>query len=267
MAYVFVASTGRCGTKFMSAVWRYFTEYPSLHEPVPFCVGQTMREVNNECGINSTTKEELRTKLDQIRTDSKNGKYFESNQAFIKTYVHLIAYEKDFRPLYVIYLHRNPIEVAMSYCKKNPKADLSWHLQPQWQKNILRAQKGLSHHEISIWQWYEIRARFLLWKDKFDKSYDFDFRKISDIDEYRKLFSHLEIEHKLPEKFPPDFFHPRKTMNQIEMSEEKVFKTMMETWDVRGVDTTKSAQDNFFALVKRRIEQQQLLKGDNNEAQ
>lgn len=256
MPYIFVASAGRCGTKFMSTIWKRFTGYPSFHEPIPFCTGQTLREVNNECGINSDTKRELKTKLEQISIEAKKGNYFEANQMFIKSYVHLVAYKKEFRPLYVIYLHRNPIEVVMSYYKKTPERDLSWFLQPQWQRNIMRTRKGLSFYEIAFWQWYEIRARFFLWKDKFDKTYDFDFLKISDPEEYRRMFSHFGIEHNLPEKFPEDLFTP-KNKNALEKDPVDVFNWLIEDWDLRGKETTKSAQDQFFFLMERRIQELQ----------
>jgi len=268
MAFIFVASTGRCGTKFLTAVWKYFTKYPSFHEPVPYCAGQTLREVNNECGMNKSSREELRTKLLQISGDAKEGNYFESNQMFIKSYLHLVVYKKEFRPLYVIYLHRNPIEVTMSYFKKTfPSHDMSWHLQPQWQKNLMRGRKGLGFHEISLWQCFEIRERFLLWKDKFDKTYDFDFRKISDPEEYRKMFAHFEIEHELPQKFPDNFFHPRKTMNAIQEDPAITFKRIIEDWGARGQDPTKSAQDHFFESKEQQIRELQQKKGEkNNEA-
>lgn len=267
MAYVFIASTGRCGTKFIFNVWKYFTEYPSFHEPVPHCAGQTLREVNNECGMNKTSREELRTKLTQISGDAKEGNYFESNQMFIKSYLHLVTYKKEFRPLYVIYINRNPIEVAMSYFKKTPKHDMSWHLQPQWQKNIMRGRKGLSFHEISLWQCLEIRERFLLWKEKFDKTYELDFRKISDPEEHKKIFAHFEIKNTIPGSFPEDFFHPQKVLNAIPEDPRETLKRILVDWDARGQDLTKSAQDHFFDRKEEQIRELEKKKGEEkNEA-
>lgn len=256
MAFVFVASTGRCGTKFLSGVWQMYTEYPSFHEPIPYCAGQTLREVNNECGLNSDTRKELKTKIFQILNDQRDGNYFESNQMFMKSYVSRVVYDKRLRPLYVIYLHREPVGVLASHFKKLPNKELSWSLQPQWQKNILRAHKGMSFLEIIYWNWLEIRERFLLWKDKFDKTYDLDFSRLNDPKEHEQIFHHFDIEHKdLPEEFPQELYHPKHSLNALPASESLILKQMRGEWDIRGMDVTRGAQEHFFELVDKRIEE------------
>lgn len=256
MAFIFVASTGRCGTKFLSVVWKEYTEYPSLHEPVPFCAGQTLREVNNECGINSDTHRELKTKILQILEDQQNGNYFESNQMFIKSYVSRVVYDKRFRPLFVIYLYRDPVSMVMSYYKKIPGKDLSWSLQPQWQKSLMKGHKGMSFMDIQLWNHFEIRERFLTWRDKFDKAYELDFKKLNDPREHARIFDHFEVSHRaLPKIFPEGFYHLQKSLNAIPRNELEVLQEMRESWDERGQDTTQSAQQHFFELVDKRIEE------------
>lgn len=258
MAFVFVASTGRCGTKFLFKVWETYTDYPCFHEPVPYCAGQTLREVNNECGINSDTRKELKTKILQVLSDSKDGNYFESNQMFIKSYLSQFVYDKRFRSLCVIYLHRDPLSVAMSYFKHLPDRDMSWHLQPQWQKNILRGRKGLGFIDITLWNCLEIRERFLLWKDKFDKTYDLDFELINDPREHAKIFDHFEIKHKeMPSGFPRDLYHPKHSLNAIPADESEILKKMRLNWSKPGKDVTKSAQEHFFGLIEKRISELQ----------
>lgn len=256
MAYIFVASSGRCGTKFMFRIFESYTEYPSFHEPVPYCVGQTLREVNNQCGVNSTTKKEIEAKILQIEADSKEGRYFESNQMFIKSYLHLITYNKKFRPLYVIYLERDPLTYLLSYGKKVRNFDSSWLLKPQWQNNILRTRKGLSFFEIVLWNWYEVRARFFLWKEKFDKTYEFNFSDLNDPQEFKKLFNHFGIESiHLPKKFPDKFYHHKYSLNSIDEDPAISLKRIIDNWNVRAVDTTVSAQENFFRLVDQKLEE------------
>jgi len=118
MAFIFCVSTGCCGTELLTDVFVTFTEYPSFHEPEPRCAEQVMREVNNKCGINKTTKEILNQKMEQIQDDSQNGNYFESNQMFIKSYVERVIYKERFRPLYMIYIERNPLDILISYVGK-----------------------------------------------------------------------------------------------------------------------------------------------------
>lgn len=249
MAKIFVASTGRCGTLFMTEIFKLYTEYPSFHEARPLCIDQTLREVNNKAGMTKESKIELNEKMNQISKDSENGNYFESCHLFIKSYVHLVAYRKDFQPIFIIYLHRNPIDVLLSYLKKTPELDLGWHLQPHWQNCLLRAPKGLSFCEIVLWEWHEVRARYLIWKDKFVKTWDFNFLDINNTAAWKTMFNHFDIEHKsLPEIFPADL-----KKNEHKMDLDKAIQIMYAKWNQKGADKTISAQDHFFESVEKRI--------------
>lgn len=252
MAKIFVASTGRCGTLFCTEIFKNYTDYPAFHEADPNCKGQTLREVNNKSGITEKTKLELQTKIARIIENSDSeGRYFESSHTFIKAFVQQIVYRKDFHPLYVIYLHRNPLEVLLSYAVKCKSYELDWFLHPHWQNNITRCTRGLSFYEIVLWQINEVRERFLLWKDKFDKIFDLNFKDINDPKIWKILFDHFEINHKaLPEVFPADL-----KKNEIKYNEAEIFQKIKLNWNQRGKDITVSAQEHFFKLKEQEIAQ------------
>lgn len=252
MAKIFIASTGRCGTLFCTEIFKTYTDYPAFHEADPTCTGQTLREINNKAGMTKKTRIELQTKLDQIiKNSDPEGRYFESTQMFIKVFVQQVIYRKDFHPLYVIYLHRNPLEVLLSYAVKCKDYELDWFLQPHWQNNLTRCTKGLSFYEIVLWQINEVRERFLLWKDKFDKSFDLNFQDINDPKIWKILFDHFGINHSpLPETFPPDLKKNSNPHNEAEILQE-----IKLNWNQRGRDLTVSAQEHFFRLKEQQIAQ------------
>ena len=53
---IFVASTGRCGTYFMTKVFQQFTNIPSYHEGTPQCINTVLEEVNNRLPSPATKK-------------------------------------------------------------------------------------------------------------------------------------------------------------------------------------------------------------------
>ena len=133
---IFVASTGRCGTKFMAEVFGALTGFPSYHEAAPLCIGRTLEETNTRAEYSKETKEELTKKVEQVKSCSVNGDYFESSQMFIKSYSELMLLA--FKRISVIYIERNPIDVALSYAEKCPAGEADWHLRSHWSKNLLQ---------------------------------------------------------------------------------------------------------------------------------
>jgi len=245
MAYIFCASTGNCGTEVLTRVFETFTDYPSFHEPGPCCAEQVMREVNNKCGINKTTREILNQKMDQILNDSHDGNYFESNSIFIKSYVERVIYKEKFRPLYMIYIERNPVDVLLSYVRKYPYFDLNQTIAPHWGNNQIQLHKGLSAPEQILHNWFEIRQRYYLYKQKADKSFEIDFNKIGDPKEIKKMFDYFGIEHKkLPEE----------TLMDYHLSQEKAASLyfLLTNWKHKGTRKSVSASEGFFRRIEER---------------
>lgn len=249
---IFVASTGRCGTYFMSEIFRKLTKIPSFHEPQPWCADQTLKEVNNGKGFLSyKTIEELNEKTTQIKADSENGWYFESNQMFIKSYIRPML-ENFAGEIGCIYLHRNPIETTISYAKKSPNRNGAWRLKSHWKNNILRTTEPLPYHENNLWECFEIRERFLKYRQKFTKVFDFDFNDLNKVHVWKLLFNQFEIQHK------PFTELPKVGRNEIIGDSTAILQQIMETWDApikepRKIDREYYRKERFIEVAKRTI--------------
>lgn len=236
---IFVASTGRCGTYFMSEIFQKLTSIPSFHEPQPWCAGQTLEEVNNSIGFLSyKTIEELNEKITQVKADTRDGWYFESNQIFIKSYIRPML-ENFAGEIGCIYLHRNPIETIISYQKKNPRRDGAWKLRSHWKKNILRTEEILSFHENNLWQCLEIRERFLKYRQRFTKVFDFDFKDLNKAHVWKLLFNQFGIQHM------PFTEIPMAGKNEIIADKNTILEKIIETWDSPIEKPTRPDQEGY----------------------
>jgi len=223
-----------------------------------------MREINNKCGINKTTREILNQKMEQILNDSHNGNYFESNQMFIKSYVERVIYKEKFRPLFMIYIERNMIDMLISFVGKLSDFDLSWILAPHWGNNQVQLHKGLSAPEQILYNWFEVRQRYYLYKQKADKSFELDFEKIGDPKEIEKMFNYFGIKHKeLPKRFSLDRKNRNATAPAARLGHFKsnhslspgkiiLLNYLLENWKHKGSRTTMSAQDHFLGRIEKR---------------
>lgn len=229
----------------MSEVFRKLTAFPSFHEPMPRGDGETLRYVNNDLWpFSRQVEQELTNKVKQIRSDSQDGNYFESSQMFIKSFKDIVWF--NFDDVYVIYLYRNPIEVTMSYYKKKLSQEKqwnNWHLQSHWKNNILKTRGKLSFYENCYWECMEIRERFLriYWELPKEKTFEFDFRKLNDVSEWKKLFKQFGIKHKPFDRLP------LVSKNEIHGDKLRTLNGLLSKWDEPGVwDDEK--QDNFDKL-------------------
>jgi hypothetical protein len=189
---IFVCSTGRCGTAFFKGVFERSTPIPSFHEPFPRGIGRVCEEVNNYEYLSYEVEQVLRAKVRFIRLNQKDGWYFESSQMFIKTFVWEIL--ESFDDVACIFLFRNPLEVLLSYqATQGEGKPIDWFLKAEWRRNILRMEGITSWAETILWNWFEVKARFFHFREKFKKSYVFNFKKINDPLEWRRLFEYFEI--------------------------------------------------------------------------
>ncbi len=228
---IFVCNSGRCGSFFMSEIFRKLTAFPSFHEPMPRCDGETLRAANNKEELSEYVMDEFSAKRVQIGRDSRDGNYFESSQMFIKSFDE-VAFN-FFDDVYVIYLYRNPIEVALSWCKKRSTQEPpynSWHLQSHWDNNILKTRGKLSYYQNCLWECLEIRERFLrlYWDMPPSRTFEFDFKKLNNVREWKELFRQFEIKHKSFDTLP------KVAKNAIPEDRQKTFDRMMADWDEPG---------------------------------
>ena len=91
---IFTANSGRCGSLFVSGIFNSLTYIPSFHEPVPFCIGNVVKEVNMCVDKHSEDVNIcIDSKMRQIEIDTIDGDYMESNQMFIKSYVDTVVFK------------------------------------------------------------------------------------------------------------------------------------------------------------------------------
>jgi len=228
---IFVASTGRCGTRFMTDVFSLMTDIPSFHENAPYCIGQTSKDINN-FSMSSESRKIIEEKIAKV--ECYQDGYFEANNMFIKSFGW--EFIDRFDDLYVIYLHRNPLDTFLSHAERGWKLGWDWLLQPHWKRNYLRCEEGMTYLEAIMWNWYEVRERFFQLKSVFAKTYDFDFRRIEDIDEYRKMFNHFGIEYKDIDELPPLRKNENKAGAPVSDRYLEIISDLNKKWDAQGIE-------------------------------
>lgn len=205
---IFVASTGRCGTRHIAEVFGALTGIPSFHEPLPWLIGPTCEAVNNRpirdyFVYPQPIFERLRAKLVEVEKYSLDGWYFESSQIFVKSFADF-ALESWSGEVACIYLYRNPTGVLRSYRNKFAgklyKPD--WFLRPHWSSNVLKSAEDKSFDETVLWQCLEIRERYLRLRKKFAAVYEMDFDNLGSVWEWKRMFSALGVRH-LPFEMMP----------------------------------------------------------------
>ena len=190
--HIFVASSGRCGTKYLSEVFNALTDVPAFHEPLPYFTSEVLEDINDADALPVRAQKQLAEKVSLVRLRTKNGFYMESNQQFIKAYAKTVL--NNFDDVGCIYLWRNPIDVAVSYAGKCRNFENDWFLQPHWKQNILRSTHPMSFYEAIIWQWYEVRERYYKLKPKFKKTFELPFTELNSLITLCKMFKHFGIE-------------------------------------------------------------------------
>lgn len=230
MKKIFVAHTGRTGSKFMASVFGLLTDVSSFHEVSPYCIGQTSKEINNDC-ISERTQKVIDEKISNINAYDN---YFEANNMFIKSFVWPLLNVLD--DMYVIYLHRNPHDTFLSLAERCWRMGWDWLLQPHWKKNFFRTEQEMNFLEAVDWNWHEVRERFLRLKGLFKKTYDFDFRKINDLEEYYKLFKHFGIKHKKIKELPS--FDRNENVSGLPVTERylDIIDDLNKKWDEPGIE-------------------------------
>lgn len=239
---IFTATTGWSGSLYVSEVFRTMTDYPSFHEPMPWCIGKTLEQVNtqNGHGLDAEVAKELDRKVAEVRKCEVEGRYFESNQMFIKVYAERIL--DEFTNVGCLYLWRNPVEVLLSHHKKCSEQEDDWILQGHWTKNLLRTERPMSFYENVLWQWFEVRERFLKLRRRFRKTYVMDFTRLNDVNEWDRVFAHFGVTRR------PGSQLPSLKRNNIEGDAAETMDSMFKVWSRPGKSETKKYKAKMIEL-------------------
>lgn len=254
---IFVASTGRSGTYFMTKVFEQYTDIPSYHEGTPKCINTVLKEVNT-FNLSKETKEVLKEKIKRITACSKNGAYFESNHMFIKSFYQTVLdnFQSD---VYCIYLHRNIQDVLISFTQMDNHLQLDdWFLKSNWGNNCFQTIEPLSGYQNIVWNWFEVRERFYSLGSRFAKVWDFPFTKLNSVAEWKKMFAHFGIKAKdgfsSLKAFPKDL-----GKNQLIADSKKPVEDMLQrvrdNWDY--INTKGWAFPTDYSELMRERKQQE----------
>jgi len=252
---IFTASTGRCGTLFASEVFRTLTAVPSYHEPQPWCVDQTLEDINNKNILSRYSQIELDDKIQQIRDSVYKGWYFESSQMFIKSYYMQVL--ENFDNIGCLYIERNPTDVLKSYAKKCRHRDGGWFLRSNWRANELRMSEELPFYDNVLWQWLEVKERYIKIKRYFNKTYELDFRNINNPDEWRRIFKAFSVPHREFKNLPKNL---RK--NQSNISDEVIMKKIINDKNKPIADI--KTKDREHIRRERLIEDAKIMLANNS---
>jgi len=196
--YIFVASPGRSGTKYLSEIFKKYTNLNAYHGGEPI-----IRDIIDKKHYKNNNVEVIDERLALIiKLNNNNTGYFESNQIFIHYLLKYIIQNTLLKPLYVINLIRNPIEVSISYTNRNSYPSNNKCLWRQPLDSSSRILKVENHIRLSVFQenlidWIDTQMKFEKYKDKFDKYYEFNFKDLNNKKEIIKLFNYFNIKHKI----------------------------------------------------------------------
>ena len=202
---IFVASTGRCGTRFMTWVFRHYTTVSAFHEPDPKLF-LTDAEGLNAGAIGRDTSQRILRKFRWIETMAKNGDYFESSNMFIKSWADAAAARWE-GEIGIVYLRRDLAGYLASFTRRGKRGkkgrfESAFLLDPTAPGNRMPGFEGMSYYEIVAWNYFEAQARFLEMKKTGIPTFELEFKDINSIPIWKELFSTFGIEHRLPPKFP-----------------------------------------------------------------
>ena len=232
---IFIASTGRCGTRFFWDMFRKFTKIPSFHEQKPKCVNVVSYEMNNlpQKKWSPHTKKVFETKIRNIsKTAEKTGTYMDSSHMFIKSFgPHIFDLFDDIR---VIYLWRDlpSLLASYSYRAKRNVWPLDFQLRPEWKNNILKIKDGnsIGFYPTVAFNYFEVLARFKAWEHRFSKTYEFPFRDLNNPERWRDMMERLEIDAAPIKHIPQDADHHQSIFS--ENSRTKAIEHVSQNWDL-----------------------------------
>lgn len=167
-AFIFVATTGRSGSKSLTKILEAADDVVSFHEPYPIMYSDYPEGADKKSYFNRLFH---KRKIINIMREAAGHRYYaETNHQFIKNYfIQSAAYFG--RKLRIIHMYRDPVEVASSLHSintipgKTPPGKL-YTLDPADDDNLIQVDDLLTGnpdfaHDFfrCLWYWYEIEAR------------------------------------------------------------------------------------------------------------
>lgn len=189
---IFVASSGRCGTGFLSGAFRQCTNISSFHEQDPVLVGDLLNQANKS-GIES---EELKHKAKKIR--EQYSFYIDTAHQFMRGFYKYALEEMP--KLKVIKLARNPLEVGRSCLNRGDiPGKTKWLGKYNDEDNLIKLEEDvwnkLTDFQKILLDWIEHEYRFEKVKESFDQVVYIRFEELKNFPEVtlESLFIELGI--------------------------------------------------------------------------
>jgi len=203
--YLFVASTGRCGTESLMRILAVLDDTVALHEPYP--------PMRNTCPPDQTRAGYFHHRFDIMksiyvrRAAMRHRHYVETNHQFIKSFADDAAEEFGDK-LKVIHLRRAPVSTALSFYRLDsiPGRSLRgnlWLLDPADPENLiplsdLLAPGGRLDHDFyrCLWYCYEVEARVRLFRVRHPEltMVELQTKDLNDLGKLMAMFGELGID-------------------------------------------------------------------------
>jgi len=175
-AYIFVAATGRCGSKSLTAILNAADNAATFHESYPIMYSDYPEGADKKAYFDRIF---YRSKIINIKRDAAGHRYYaDTNHQFVKNYfTQSVDYFGD--KLRVIHLFRDPVKTALSHYSigtipgKTSTGKL-YNLDPAHDDNLIQINDLLTGDETfahdfyrCLWYWYETEARVKKYKAEF----------------------------------------------------------------------------------------------------
>lgn len=194
--YIFVCSPGRSGTKYLSEIFKNNTNLNAYHG------GEIeLREVIDKGYYKTNNKKYVLHRLNMIKNINKNKKGFvETSQIFIHYLANGIIDNKLMRPLYVINLIRNPMEVAVSYenRKSYPSDNKNlWRLPLNHSNRLLKVDdnKKFTIFQENLIDLIDTQMKFEKYKNSFDKYYELKFEDLNNKEKIKEVMHYFGVKY------------------------------------------------------------------------
>jgi len=174
--FVFVATTGRSGTKTLTRICRRVPGCRAFHEPYPIMNGEVLDAAAHGRDGEVRWHWERVKSINVLRKAAGSRYYVETNHQFVKTFARH-ALEALAGRVAIVHLVRDPIAVARSIdaLRDHPGTATgnAWWLDPRGGANVIRIADALERdpryaHPFhrALWYWYEVEARVARLKDE-----------------------------------------------------------------------------------------------------
>ncbi|MBI4773741.1 MAG: hypothetical protein HY788_06095 [Deltaproteobacteria bacterium] len=178
--YIFVASTGRCGTLTLASICSALRNSVALHEPLPVMFDDYAPGRDRKQYFESLFY--IRKRINIRRSSANKNYYIETNHQFAKNFLPLaVDYFRD--RLRIVHLTRDPLSVGVSLYRihsipgRSALAS-SYLISPSDTSNLIAMEdlfsgNGKLNHDICrcLWYWYEVETRITMHKKTYPDVY------------------------------------------------------------------------------------------------